>query len=49
MSKVYEALQPAYENQVEVIKVLPIDRSHSQPVVVSNLPPLKMRREMVQV
>ena len=49
MSKVYEALQQAYENQVEAIKVLPIDRSHSQPVVVSNLPPLKMRREMVQL
>lgn len=49
MSKVYEALQQAYENQIEAIKVLPIDRSHSQPVVVSNLPPLKMRREMVQL
>lgn len=49
MSKVYEALQQAYENQVEVIKVHPIDRSRSQPVVVSNLPPLKMRREMVQL
>jgi len=49
MSKVYEALQHAYENQVEVIKVLPIDRSRSQSVILSNLPPLKMRREMVQL
>ncbi|MGP0593528.1 CpsD/CapB family tyrosine-protein kinase [Nitrospira sp. T9] len=50
MSKVYEALQQAYENQREVIKIHPIEeRPRSQPVVVSNLPPLKMRREMVQL
>ena len=50
MSKVYEALQHAYENQLEVIKSPPIEeRPRSQPVVVSNLPPLKMRREMVQL
>ncbi len=49
MSKVYEALQHAYENQIEVITVHPIERSRSQPVVLSNLPPLKMGREMVQL
>ncbi|GJL67444.1 MAG: hypothetical protein NPIRA06_00790 [Nitrospirales bacterium] len=50
MSKVYEALQQAYENQLGVIKTHPIEeRPRSQPVVVSNLPPLKMRREMVQL
>ncbi len=49
MSKVYEALQQAYEQQLEVIKVHPIERARSQAVVISNLPPLKMRREMVQL
>ncbi len=49
MSKVYEALQQAYENHLEVIKNPPIERSRSQPVVLSNLPPLTMRREMVQL
>ena len=49
MSKVYEALKHAYEDQLEVIKVHSIERSRSQPVVLSNLPPLKMRREMVQL
>jgi protein-tyrosine kinase len=50
MSKVYEALQHAYEGQLEVIKAHPIEeRPRSQPIVVSNLPPLKMRREMVQL
>ena len=49
MSKVYEALQQAYEAQLEVIKVPPIERPRSQPVVLSNLPPLKMGREMVQL
>ncbi|HBP89351.1 MAG: CpsD/CapB family tyrosine-protein kinase [Nitrospira sp.] len=49
MSKVYEALQNAYEERHEVIKVLPIERSRSQPVVLSTLPPLKMEREMVQL
>lgn len=50
MSKVYEALQHAYENKFEVIKTQPIEEHRrSQPVVVSNLPPLTMRREMVQL
>lgn len=49
MSKVYEALQQAYETQIEVIKVHPIERARSQPVVLSNLPPLTMGREMVQL
>ena len=49
MSKVYEALQHAFEDQHEVIKVLPIERPRSQPVVVSTLPSLKMEREMVQL
>lgn len=49
MSKVYEALQHAYEYRHEVIKVLPRERPRSQPVVLSTLPPLKMEREMVQL
>lgn len=49
MSKVYEALQHAYEGQLEVVKVHSIEERPRSPVVVSNLPPLKMRREMVQL
>ncbi len=49
MSKVYEALQHAYEDRHEVIQAVPMERSHSQPVVLSALGPLKMEREMVQL
>ena len=49
MSKVYEALQHAFEDRHEFIKVLPIERPGSQPVVLSTLPSLKMEREMVQL
>jgi len=49
MSKVYEALQHAYADRHEVIQAIPIERSRSQPVVISTLRPLKMEREMVQL
>ncbi len=49
MSKVYEALQHAYEDRHEIIEAIPIQRPRSQPVVLSNLHPLKMEREMVQL
>ncbi len=49
MSKVYEALQHAYEDRHEIIESIPIQRPRSQPVVLSNLRPLKMEREMVQL
>ena len=49
MSKVYKALQVVYEDRHEVIKAIPIERPRSQAVVLSNLPPLKMEREMVQL
>ena len=49
MSKVYEALQHAYEDRHEVIQAIPIERPRSQPVVLSTLRPLKMEREMVQL
>ncbi len=47
MSKVYEALQHAYEDRHEVIKAIPIERS--QPVVISTLPVLMMEREVSQL
>ena len=49
MSKVYEALQHAYEDRHEVNRAIPIERPPSQPVVLSTLRPLKMEREMVQL
>ena len=49
MSKVYEALQHAYVDRHEAIQSIPIERSCPQSVVLSNLPPLKMEREMVQL
>ena len=49
MSKVYEALQHAYEDRHELIQAIPIERPRLQPVVLSNLRPLKMEREMVQL
>lgn len=49
MSKVYEALQHAYEDRHEVIQAIPIDHSRSQPVVLSPLGPLRMEREMMQL
>ena len=49
MSKVYEALQHAYEDRHEVIQAIPIERPRLQPVVLSKFPPLKMEREMVQL
>ncbi len=49
MSKVYEALQHAYTDQQEVVKIFRVERPRAQPVVLSHLPPLKMEREMVQL
>ena len=49
MSKVYEALQHAYAVRQEIVTTLPIERPRSQPVVLSNLPPLRMEREMIQL
>ncbi len=49
MSKVYEALQHAYEDRHEIIQAIPIERPCSQPVVLSSLRPLRMEREMVQL
>jgi len=49
MSKVYEALQHAYEDRHEVIQAIPLEQPRSQPVVLSTLRPLKMEREMVQL
>ncbi len=49
MSKVYEALQHAYEDRHEVVQAIPIERTRSQPVVLSPLGPLTMEREMVQL
>ncbi len=49
MSKVYEALQHAYEDRHEVIQAIPVDHSRSQPVVLSPLGPLRMEREMMQL
>ena len=49
MSKVYEALQHAYEDRHEVIQSVPIQRPRSHPVVLSPLGPLRMEREMVQL
>ncbi len=49
MSKVYEALLYASEGQQELLKVVRIERPRSQPVVLSSLPALRMKREMVQL
>ena len=49
MSKVYEALQYAYEERNEIIQAIPVERPRSQPIVLSNFRPLRMRREMVQL
>ena len=49
MSKVFEALEHAYEVRHEVIKDFPVKRSSSQPTTHSTLPPLQMEREMVQL
>jgi Mrp family chromosome partitioning ATPase len=49
MSKVYEALQNAYEERHDLIKAIPIETPRFQPVILSSLPPLRMEREMVQL
>ncbi len=49
MSKVYEALQHAYEDRHEVIQAIPIERPRSQPVILSSFRRLRMEREMVQL
>ena len=49
MSDVSQVLQDAYEDRHEIIRTVPIERTYSQPVVLSTAPPLKMERAMVQL